>query len=239
MCGRYTITKPGEILDEAFDELEAQGLEPLRDSAKAKDLNTARFNLAPTQPAPVITQEGFRASARAMRWGLVPSWSQGPRGAPLINARIETIDTKRSFVESFEQQRCLVPADGFYEWTPGIKQANFIHLEGGFCFAGLWSRWQDTSQPATTLDSFAIVTGDANSWVESLHHRMPLVLDPADYAAWLDPSLTKREPLLDILGRLSPHWHHHPVGREVNKVANDDPSLLLEASPEPQNLTLF
>ena len=239
MCGRYTVTKPGEILDEAFDELEAQGLEAARDSAKNEGLAAPRFNLAPTQEAPVVVQDGFLARAHTMRWGLVPSWSQGPKGAPLINARIETIGDKRSFAESFEQRRCLVPADGFYEWTPGAKQANFIHLDGGFCFAGLWSRWQDKTQPEQTLESFAIVTGDANSSVESLHHRMPLVLDTADYAAWLDPSFTRREPLLDILRRRSPEWRHHPVGRGVNRVANDDPSLLTEADPEPQNLSLF
>ena len=239
MCGRYTITKPGEILDEAFDELEARGLEPDRSSAQSELLTTARYNLAPTQLAPVIVQDEFSALARSMRWGLVPAWSQGPAGAPLINARIETVDSKRSFAESFEQQRCLVPADGFYEWTPGVKQANFIHLDGGFCFAGLWSRWQSTERPHEALDSFAIVTGDANTSIESLHHRMPIVLDPADYSAWLDPSLQQTEQLFEILRRRSPTWRHHPVGRAVNKVANDDPSLLLETRPEPHNLSLF
>ncbi len=205
-------------------------------------LNLApRYNIAPTQETPVVRldQAGGRALAM-LRWGLVPSWAKDATiGAKLINARADTVATKPSFRAAFRQRRCLVPADGFYEWQAGLpgkprpgkpKQPYLIARadKATFAFAGLWEHWRDGGQ---VLETFTIITTDANKTLMPIHHRMPVILDPGNYAAWLDPKNKDAEALLkpapdDALTAI-------PISTRVNAVRNDDPSLIAPVASDP------
>jgi len=218
VCGRYTLSVPAETIAQHF------GLEAVPDLAP-------RFNIAPTQAAPVVRLSTVREAPvlELLRWGLVPAWAKDASGAGrLINARAETAADKPSFRSALRRRRCLVPADGFYEWRAqgGAKQPYRITRPDGapFAFAGLWERWGEGAEP---LETFTILTTDANAALRPLHDRMPVILDPADYALWLDPTAVDPalvQPLLvpapdDLLTYV-------PVGRAVNSVANDDPTLV-------------
>lgn len=236
MCGRYTLTHHEDVIE----DLEAA----LETSAAHDPWWKPRFNVAPTQPAPVVTlHEGVR-TIEMMRWGLVPHWA-GPDGkrAPLmINARIESVNAKQVFRDALQRKRCLVPADGFFEWAAadqaraGGKKASpqpfYFHPRSrGICaFAGLWARSRDTS--GDELHSFTIITTRANDVVRSIHDRMPIVLDPSAYAAWLDPSLDgdRARALLDVSAG-SGDWIREPVSTWVNKVDHDDPSCIAPGAP--------
>jgi putative SOS response-associated peptidase YedK len=219
MCGRFGFDIPRGVLAEHF------GLGAAPDVAP-------RYNIAPTQEAPVVLlhpDSGARV-LRALRWGLVPSWSKDPRaGARLINARAEGAADKPAFRAAFKRRRCLVPAAGFYEWKrlPKGKQPWWIRLRGGgpLAFAGLWEHWLDPQSDAT-LHTFTILTTAANPLVAALHDRMPVILPPRDYTVWLDPDAAR--PDLDALlvpypPELMEAW---PVSQRVNSPKNDDPSLL-------------
>ncbi len=238
MCGRFLLTTPAEALRQAFAFVEQPNLAP-------------RYNIAPTQDVPVIRQrrrpQGER-TLQMLRWGLVPSWAASlAGGAKMINARAETIATKPAFRDAFARRRCLVPADGFYEWRPGdpTKQPYRISARDGapLAFAGLWERWSppraeggiesgesESAGKASHIDSFTIVTTVANAALTPLHHRMPVVLTPASRDAWLDPAA---EPA-DLLALLRPAdddlLHYFPVDRRVNSVRNDDAALLAPAT---------
>lgn len=222
MCGRFGFDIPRQVLREHF------ALDAVYDIAP-------RYNIAPTQEAPVVLlhpESGARV-LRSLRWGLVPSWARDARGgARLINARSESAADKPAFRAAFKRRRCLAPAAGFYEWKrlPAGKQPWWIRLTGGgpLAFAGLWEHWLDPASPSTdaTLYSFTILTTAANPLVAGLHDRMPVILNPRDYAAWLDPAASR--PDLEALlapypGELMEAW---PVSRRVNSPQNDDPSLL-------------
>lgn len=218
MCGRYTLSVPAETIAQHF------GLEAVPDLAP-------RFNIAPTQAAPVVRLSTAHEAPvlEFLRWGLVPAWAKDASGAGrLINARAETAADKPSFRSALRHRRCLVPADGFYEWRTegGAKQPYRIARPDGapFAFAGLWERWTKGAEP---LETFTILTTDANAALRPLHDRMPVILDPADYALWLDPTATDPalvQPLLvpapdDLLT-------FDAVSRAVNSVARDDPALV-------------
>ena len=192
-----------------------------------------RFNIAPTQEVPVIRcgEDGDRQLAM-MRWGLVPSWAKEIGGsAPLINARGETVAEKPSFRNAFAKRRCLIPTDGFYEWKAegkGEKQPYRIALpdDAPFAFAGIWERWQRAQGDA--LESCAIITTTASAMIADIHHRMPVILEPDSYDAWLT---TPDAALIDAYdGPL----RAYPIGTAVNKVVNDDPSLWKEVEPAPK-----
>ena len=207
-----------------------------------------RWNAAPTSKLPVVISDNARRVLTLMRWGLVPSWAASlAGGAKMINARAETIATKPAFRDAFARRRCLVPADGFYEWRPGdpTKQPYRISARDGapLAFAGLWERWSppraeggiesgesESAGKASHIDSFTIVTTVANAALTPLHHRMPVVLTPASRDAWLDPAA---EPA-DLLALLRPAdddlLHYFPVDRRVNSVRNDDAALLAPAT---------
>lgn len=229
MCGRFVLTSPAEALRGVFEFIEQPNLAP-------------RYNIAPTQDVPVIRQRRQPMGQRTiqmLRWGLVPSWAESlAAGAKMINARAETVMQKPAFRDAFLRRRCLVPANGFYEWRPGdsSKQPFLIARSDGapFAFAGLWERWTPSvpgggrGMPADRqfVDSFTIITTNANASLKSLHHRMPVVLAPEDFAGWLDPEAALGE--LATLLRPAPDdlLGFAPVDRRVNSVRNDDAELL-------------
>lgn len=242
MCGRFTLTSPLEALRELFGFVERPNLEP-------------RANVAPTQEVLAVRlgDDGARHAA-LLRWGLLPAWAKDRRiGAKLINARAETVATQSAFRKAFAARRCLVAADGFYEWktaADGSKQPFRICRADGapFAFAGLWERWHDSAEPraARPLESCTILTTGANALLRPIHDRMPVILPPETHAAWLAPDAAP-EDLQPLLGPLDPAgWRAYPVSRRVNKVANDDLGLLEEvaegadgAPPAPRQQSLF
>ena len=183
MCGRYSIGVSPEELEEVFEA-------PI-----SGQIALPRWNVAPTQDAPVVVvdQSGERGT-RALRWGLVPRWAEDSGGARWINARAESVSSKPAFREAFECRRCLIPADGFYEWVQrgARKQPYWIHhCQGGLLgFAGLWERWQPRADEA--LETFTILTTTPNALVAPLHDRMPVVLEPEAWTAWLDRATPAR-----------------------------------------------
>ncbi len=213
MCGRFSLTAEDFELKERF------GVEV--DSRIYK----ARYNAAPSQLLPVITnQEPGRADF--FRWGLIPFWAKDPStGSKLINARAESVAEKPSFRQALRHRRCLVPANGFFEWKQsGNRQPYFFHLKDKalFAFAGLWESWKDAE--GKEIRSFTIITTTANAMMKDIHHRMPVILSPESEKAWL--SNTAQNPV-DMLKPLDPgDMHLYPVSKKVNKPVNDSPDIL-------------
>ncbi|MFN8178779.1 MAG: SOS response-associated peptidase [bacterium] len=228
MCGRYS--------------LQTKRVDLARELALAEDeiLDLpARWNIAPSQPVPVLRrgETADRASRPLMAlhvWGLVPAWAKDPRGGGrLINARRESIATRPSFRDAFfEGRRCLVIADGFYEWAPikpgGPRMPHYIRLKSGqpFTFAGLWARWRSPSDEP--LDTCTIVTGPPNEAVRPLHDRMPVILPAEEREAWLDPDQHDERALLAILDVFpADRLESYPVSRHVNSPDHDDASCIV------------
>ncbi len=217
MCGRYTLTTEEEEL-----------LTFLSEPAGSVQ-HQPRFNIAPTQAAPVVVQGGGERKIGSLRWGLVPHWADGPSlGNRLINARSETVHTKRAFRDCFLRRRCLVPADGFYEWRRegNRKSPHWIHLRSRspFTFAGLWDRWLPPQ--GDPLYTFAILTTDASLSIRHVHDRMPVILTPDVWDEWLEPESRPEElvPLLRPLADgLLEEWE---VSTRVNRPEHDDETLI-------------
>jgi putative SOS response-associated peptidase YedK len=215
MCGRYKLACDGQMIMEAF------GL-------KAVPPWSARYNIAPTQQAPVVRVDGRgeRECAR-LRWGLVPSWAKDLSiGSRMINARAETVAEKPAFRHALRRQRCLVPADGFYEWRREGRHAQPFRIglrDGGlFAFAGLWERWQGEGAPP--VETFTILTTAPNEILASLHDRMPVILDRAAHERWLDPAATWQGDLQPVLVPYpAERMAAVPVGTLVNSPMVDDP----------------
>jgi len=222
MCGRFTQQRPTAELSALFDA------EPLVDDPGG------HFNLAPTQEAAVVVEHDQRRAITAYRWGLIPSWAKDPKIASrLFNARAETVATSGAFRDSFRKRRCIVPADGFYEWRRegSSRQPFLIHRVDGapLALAGLWSAWRDpvTEQVQRT---FTILTTTPNELIATLHDRMPVILEPRDWDLWLDPTLTDVGELHGLLRpALSQALELYPVRPLVNSVRNDGPELILPA----------
>ncbi len=217
MCGRFIQCTSGEALAERFHLPIIPDLTP-------------RYNVAPSQSVGVIrvTHAGHREFV-ALRWGLVPAWSPEPRTAySTFNARAETVADKPTYRHAFRRRRCLIPADGFYEWrTVGKrKQPYCIAPTDGepFAFAGLWERWE---RDETVVESCTIVVTTANATIAPLHDRMPVILARADEARWLDPALTDPAILQPLLVPCAPErlrvW---PVGTAVNRPSSEGPDLM-------------
>jgi putative SOS response-associated peptidase YedK len=228
MCGRYTLTSQ-ESLVEDFDAV----LDP---GAPANAWWKPRFNVAPTQDAPVVTLRDGVRTIEMMRWGLVPFWAGRPGAkAPLmINARVESIEHKPMFRDALARRRCLVPADGFFEWKRAgkAKTPMYIHPEPRrvFAFAGLWARARTETGDVV---SFAIVTGPPNELVAPIHDRMPIVLDRSAWSAWLDPTLPA-EGAHALLGvPADAGWYADAVSTHVNHADHDDPRCIAPAAPPP------
>jgi putative SOS response-associated peptidase YedK len=226
MCGRFELITPAEALRRLFGFVEQPNLAP-------------RYNIAPTQEVPVLRQRRNPPGERTLqplRWGLVPAGARDRKfAASLINARAETLLEKPAFAGAFRKRRCLVPADGFYEWAGegDAKRAYLISRRDGapFAFAGLWERWTapDTGEAS---DSFTIVTTAANALLAPLHPRMPVILDPADHARWLDPDGVAEalQPLL--IAAPESALHYWSVGSRVNSARIDEAGLLEPTGPE-------
>jgi putative SOS response-associated peptidase YedK len=235
MCGRYTLTRQKRLVE----DLEAS-LDP---DIQKNIWWKARFNVAPTQDAPVVTlREGVRV-IEMMRWGLVPFWAGKPGAKPplMINARVEGLQQKPMFRDALQRRRCLVPADGFFEWAKHgtgkkqTKQPMWIHPGDRhvFAFAGLWAR---AHTDAGDVRSFAIVTGPPNELVAPIHDRMPVILPRAAWNAWLDPDVPA-DQARELLG-VPPieDWVAEPVSPWVNAADHDDEQCIAPISapvPEP------
>jgi putative SOS response-associated peptidase YedK len=216
MCGRYRLSRRKQLVEEHFD------------SAPWNDDWNPRYNIAPTQPVPVIRQHPKEPVRQLslMRWGLIPHWSKDASGAAgMINARSETAATKPAFRESLKFRRCLIPADGFYEWKRDgkTKQPFCFEVNQGklFAFAGLWDRWKDPS--GNWIKTCSILTTTPNAVTSGVHDRMPVILDPDSYDLWLDPGMTKVEAVSDVLRPCDPlQMRCYPVSTRINHVVNDD-----------------
>jgi putative SOS response-associated peptidase YedK len=218
MCGRYTLTTPLGALRAIFEAESGINLMP-------------RYNIAPTQDvvAVRVAANGGRELI-LLRWGLIPSWSKDPSiGSRMINARRETVAEKPSFRRAFAGRRCLLPADGFYEWkaVSGGKQPYFIYSsdKSVLAFAGLWESWREPGG-GTTLETCTILTTTAHPGIAEIHHRMPVILRRKDYGLWLGAETPKDQLLSLLRSDEAAGLAAHPISRRVNSVSNDDPTLL-------------
>jgi putative SOS response-associated peptidase YedK len=218
MCGRYTLSKPGDILTElGVPDEEQIELEP-------------NYNVAPTQDVPIVRADakGHRQVVM-VRWGLIPFWAKDEKiGNQLINARGESVAEKPAYKNAFKRRRCLLLADGFFEWQKQgkVKQPFHIHLvdHRPFVMAGLWERWTKGEKP---IESCTVITTDANSKVAELHDRMPVILGGEARDLWLDDSVEDAELLTSILRPYPPgEMAFTPVSRMVNSPKNNSPDVL-------------
>jgi putative SOS response-associated peptidase YedK len=252
MCGRYASARKRQDLLEEFRIERDRVVDDLEPD----------YNVAPTKPVYAVLTRGERGSAagadgaggqakdvarelRVIRWGLVPSWAKDPAiGSRMINARVETVDSKPSFRSAFTKRRCLLPADGFYEWIKveqdgkTRKQPYYIHRadDGELAFAGLYELWRDKSQPddhpRAWLWTTVIITTTAPDEAGRIHDRMPMVIDPARWGDWLDPANndpSRVHPLL--LPAAASGLVSYPVGTDVNYVRNNGPGLINPLDP--------
>lgn len=217
MCGRFTQRQPAAKLEKEFGVEEVPEVE-------------ARYNIAPTQSILGIRQAPDGREMSFLKWGLIPSWAKdSSMGAKLINARSETVTEKPSFREAFKRRRCIIPADGFYEWkrTDGRKQPFFFHMSDDrpFGFAGLWDRWQ--SPEGEVIESCTILTTEANEVLIPVHDRMPVILHPETYELWLDDD-PRKASLREELLRPFPasDMASYPVSNSINSPRNQGAALI-------------
>jgi putative SOS response-associated peptidase YedK len=239
MCGRFVVSLPdlAELVEQFGVVIDQSGHW------------TPHFNIAPTDLAPVITNEPDRTLTQ-MRFGLMPFWAkpkkegakQGP--ANMINARVETVAQKPAYKKALTVRRCVIPVNGYYEWQKigNHKQPLYIHAKDGkpIPLSGVWERW--TSRDGEVIESFAIVTRASSGFLAAVHDRMPLEVPKDALDLWLDPDPKKPEELAAVLQADSgvEHLVAHPVSQRVNSVANDAPELIEEVVPEPPpQLELF
>jgi len=229
MCGRYSLTSDVSKLAQHFSLPAVPGQFALFE----------RYNAAPTQPLPVVrvNLDSHQRELAVLNWGMVPSWAKDPSiGTRMINARSETLAEKPAFKKAFRRRRCLVPATGFYEWEKnpakksGPKQPYLIRMadEGLFAFAGLWDHWQ--SDEGSEIESFTIITTEANELLSRLHPRMPVIIEPADYDQWLAGEAA------DLAALLRPYpadaMMLHPVSTFVNDARHEGPRCLAPVTPD-------
>jgi putative SOS response-associated peptidase YedK len=233
MCGRYRLSRRKQLIEEYFD------------TSPWDDDWSPRYNIAPTQPVPVIRQhpkEPIR-QVSTIRWGLVPHWAKDASGsASTINARSETAAEKPAFRDPLKFRRCLIPADGFYEWkrTGAAKQPFCFEVNEGelFAFAGLWDGWKDSD--GQWIKSCTILTTTPNSVTGAVHDRMPVILDPGSYDLWLDPGLQNVAAVSELLKPYDPALMRcYPVSTRINHVANDDEACSAPAEFAPTQDQLF
>ncbi len=224
MCARYKLITPTGVIVEDFNIRAGRPNLP------------ARYNIAPTQDAPVVRLTPSGRQLALLRWGLIPSWAKDSKfKANTINARAETVSEKPTFRDAFKNCRCLVIADGFYEWKTeaGGKQPYLFARKDDrpMAFAGLWQRWEKGPE---SIESFTIIVTSANDVVSEIHDRMPVILDPKHFDAWLDVDSHSAGEVLPLLkpypGNL---MKRTAVSRRINSVANEGPEVLTSADPKP------
>jgi putative SOS response-associated peptidase YedK len=217
MCGRFTLTsKPHRLRDRFRLSMAPEEVVP-------------RYNIAPTQPVLVIPNRTQRL-LRPARWGLIPHWAKDASiGNRMINARAETLAGRPAFRDALERKRCLIPADGFYEWRRDGKRRQPFYFHGAdgepFAFAGLWDVWHPPE--GAPVASCTIVTTEPNELVAGIHDRMPVILAPELYDAWLDPRPQPADVLMPLLVPCPADWlDTYPVSAVVNSADNDDPACI-------------
>jgi putative SOS response-associated peptidase YedK len=238
MCGRYVIFSTPEAIRALFRYGEQPNFPP-------------RYNIAPTQPIPIVRLVDGKPGFALMRWGLLPSWVEDPKNFPLlINARGESVLDKPAFRNAMRRRRCLIPTDGFYEWQAGAdprrpKQSYFVRARTSgqaearpLAFAGLWETW--TGPNGEEVDTAAIVTSGANRMLAPIHSRMPVFVAPEDFDRWLDCDAVPAEEAATLIKPANEDMLEvHPVSSAVNRVANDSEALIApvaaaESQPPPQ-----
>ncbi len=227
MCGRFTNkAKPKEIEKEFSVKI------------KDKQLFAPRFNIAPTQNIPVILEASGERIIDSLRWGLIPSWSKDDSFASkLINARAETLSEKASFKNAFKKQRCIIPASGFYEWqkaSKGAKQPFYFYLKEKdvFGFAGLYENWLDKDS-GEQIETFTIITTEANEVLKPVHDRMPVILKAKDYDQWLDAKENDIDNLQKLLAPFPANkMDSYKVSKNVNSPSNDSADLIEKMSDQ-------
>jgi len=216
MCGRYRLSRRKQLIEEYFD------------TTPWDEDWSPRYNIAPTQPVPVIRQHPKEPVRQIsiMRWGLIPHWAKDASGtASTINAKSETAATKPAFRDPFKFRRCLIPADGFYEWkkTGTSKQPFCFEVNDGelFAFAGLWDGWKDAS--GQWVKSCSILTTTPNAVTSTVHGRMPVILDRESYDLWLDPGMADVQVVSELRKPYDAKaMRSYPVSTRINRVENDD-----------------
>jgi len=216
MCGRYRLSRRKQIVEAHFSGVSGQ-----------EDWNP-RYNIAPTQPVPIIRQNSQKPvrELSLLRWGLIPSWAKDASVASrMINARSETAGAKPAFRDPLTNRRCLIPADGFYEWqrTGKVKQPYCFEVNDGelFAFAGIWDRWTDPNR--NTVETCSILTTSPNAVTSAVHDRMPVILDPDSYDIWLDPGMRDVTTAFELLKPYDAQFMRcYPISTRINHVANDD-----------------
>jgi putative SOS response-associated peptidase YedK len=230
VCGRFTLTSTPEELARRF------GLDAPVDAKP-------RYNIAPGQDVLAVRVRGGLRHADALRWGLVPGFAaDASQAASRINARIETAALRPAFRDAVRARRCLVPADGFYEWADrgGFRQPYYVRAADAepFAFAGVWERWR--APGGSLLESCAILTMDAAPGLRDLHARMPVSVAPELFAAWLDPVQREAAPLLaEIQARVPRSFHIHPVSPRVNGTRFDGPACIAPVPEPPRQQSLL
>jgi putative SOS response-associated peptidase YedK len=223
MCGRFRVARSKEILEEAFEA--EDGLSPVD--------WPPRYNVAPGQAVVAVRQDAARPVRRLtpLRWGLIPAWANDPAlGYKTINARAESAADRPAFCEAMRRRRCLIPADGFYEWKrEGKEKLPFCFTladDAVFAFAGLWEQWK--SPQGQTVESCTILTTEPNELVRDVHDRMPVILTPDAYDLWLDPGFNRVPELQPLLKPYAGAMRRYRVSSRVNQVKNDDAECAAE-----------
>ena len=233
MCGRYRLSRREQVIQEYFETSDEVDWEP-------------RYNIAPSQEVGIIRQDRAKPERRfsLARWGLIPYWAKDSRmGNKLINARSETVTSKPAFREAFENRRCLIPADGFYEWERAAEAKQPFHFglqdDSLFAFAGLWDRWKNAS--GQVVESCSILTTEPNALLADVHGRMPVILNPEHYDLWLDPGFRRVEALKEMLNPFDARLMRcFPVSTRINAVTKDDPDCVVPMhSSLPAQSALF
>lgn len=222
MCGRFSLAIDAELFEKIFGIINISNYKP-------------SYNIAPGQNIGVIRiNNNSQKELSLMHWGLIPSWSKDPKvGYKMINARSETLTEKPSFKQSFKTKRCLIPADGFYEWKKQGKEKTPYYFKmknsSPFAFAGLWDTWIN-KEDTKTIDSCTIITTSANSLLNPIHERMPVILNPENYSFWLDNKVINLDKLKSVLNSYdSDTMLYYEVSKNINSSKINEPSLILPA----------
>jgi len=223
MCGRFTLHTPESQIREVFhlEHSDSLGLRP-------------RYNIAPSQQVPIVRDTDTDREMVMAKWGLIPHWSKEAKTKySTINARIESVAEKPAYRTPFKQRRCLIPADGFYEWkvVDGRKVPHHIRMRDGdvFALAGLWDRWEGEGE---SLDSCSIIVMPANEVMKPLHDRMPAIIAPAHYDLWLDSRVTDKDKIMTYLNSApSSQLMTYPISPWVNSPKHDDERCIEPAVP--------